>query len=567
MDDPDLASLRAMLLGPEQRQLEALQARVDDKEGRAEDLAAVLPRVLLQHADDPHFTRALAPPIESAITASVQRNPGPLADALFPVMGPAIRKAVAAGLASMVDSLNRTLEHSLSLRSFKWRLEAMRTGRSFGEVVLLKTLLYRVEQVFLIDRHAGLLLQHVTSGVTSVRDADMVSGMLTAIRDFVQDSFHVPQADSLEALKVGELSVLVEPGPRAVIAAVVRGGAPREYRQTLQDTLETIHLQFADALESFNGDASTLDGARDALEGCLQSQFRAAERTPSTRSGWLLVAVVLLVLATWAGLTYRGQLRTRAYLARLSAEPGVTVVSSERRWGQLIVSGLRDPLARDPAALIEGTGLAAADVSGHWAPYYSLDPPLVLARARAVLHPPEGVTLELKDGMLSASGNMSAAWIAETRRLTPLVPGLVQFDAAGASATSIRRVTDDLSALRVLFQKGSVALAPGQDRAVQRLTDLLQQLDVLARASGQHFAVDVIGRADADGPDEANIPLSRARAAVILEGLTRERFSSITLTSDGVGSRELLAPGDDEASKSENRSVTVRITGTDRRAE
>lgn len=567
MDDPDLASLRAMLLGPEQRQLEALQARVDDKEGRAEDLAAVLPRVLLQHADDPHFTRALAPPIESALTASVQRNPGPLADALFPVMGPAIRKAVAAGLASMVDSLNRTLEHSLSLRSFKWRLEAMRTGRSFGEVVLIKTLLYRVEQVFLIDRHAGLLLQHVASGATSVRDADMVSGMLTAIRDFVQDSFHVSQADSLEALKVGELSVLVEPGPRAVIAAVVRGAAPREYRQTLQDTLETIHLQFADALESFNGDASTLDGARDALEGCLQSQFRSAERSPSKRSGWLLLAAVLIALTAWAGLTYRTHLRTRAYLARLSAEPGLTVVSTERRWGQLVVSGLRDPLARDPAALVSGTGFAAEEVVGRWAPYYSLDPPLVLARARTVLRPPDGVTLELKDGVLSASGEMSAAWIAETRRLTPLVAGLVGFDAAAAASTSIRRTTDDLSALRVLFQKGSVAFAPGQGDAVQRLTGLLRQLDTLAQASGQHFIIDVVGRADADGPDEANVPLSRARAALILDGLTREQFSSIALTSDGVGSRELLAPGEDEASKSENRSVTVHVARTDRGAE
>ena len=55
-------------------------------------------------------------------------NPGPLADALFPVMGPAIRKAVAAALAGMVEALNRTLEHSLSWRSIAWRLEALRTG-------------------------------------------------------------------------------------------------------------------------------------------------------------------------------------------------------------------------------------------------------------------------------------------------------------------------------------------------------------------------------------------------------------------------------------------------------
>ena len=71
-DDPgvaDLASLRSLLLAPEQQHLAALQARLDDTQARAEDLADVLPHVLLQHAQDPQFTRALTPPIEKALTA------------------------------------------------------------------------------------------------------------------------------------------------------------------------------------------------------------------------------------------------------------------------------------------------------------------------------------------------------------------------------------------------------------------------------------------------------------------------------------------------------------------
>ena len=173
-DRDDIRALRALIVGPEQRSLAAIRARLDDKEGRAEDLAEVLPRVLLQHAQDPHFTTALTPPIEKAITTSVQRNPKPLADALFPVMGPAIRKAVSAALAGMVESLNRTLEHAVSRRSLQWRIEARRTGKSFAEIVLLKTLLFRVEQVFLIDRKSGLLLAHVWDENAHVQDADMV---------------------------------------------------------------------------------------------------------------------------------------------------------------------------------------------------------------------------------------------------------------------------------------------------------------------------------------------------------------------------------------------------------
>src|SRR5262245_28009478 len=91
----DLATLRAVLVGPERRRLAALQKRLDDRDARARDVADVLPHVLLQHSQDPQFARALTPPLEKALTASVRRDPRPLADALFPVMGPAIRKAVA----------------------------------------------------------------------------------------------------------------------------------------------------------------------------------------------------------------------------------------------------------------------------------------------------------------------------------------------------------------------------------------------------------------------------------------------------------------------------------------
>ena len=108
----------------------------------ARDVSEVLPEAVLLRNHDPHLTRALAPTIEEAITTSVRRNPQPLADALFPVIGPAIRKAIAASLSGMLESLNRTLEHSLSWRAIQWRLTAFRTGKSFAEVVLLNTLVY-----------------------------------------------------------------------------------------------------------------------------------------------------------------------------------------------------------------------------------------------------------------------------------------------------------------------------------------------------------------------------------------------------------------------------------------
>ena len=187
----------------------------------------MLPKAILLRKDDPQMTRALAPTVEEAITSSVRRNPRPLADALFPIFGPAIRKAIAASLSGMLESLNRTLEHSLSWRAVQWRITALRTGKSFAEVVLLNTLVYRVEQVFLIDRESGLLLQHVTAGSVPRRMPTWSPACSRRSATSPMTRSGSAEDEALDTLQVGDLSVWIEQGPHAIIAAVIRGNAPR----------------------------------------------------------------------------------------------------------------------------------------------------------------------------------------------------------------------------------------------------------------------------------------------------------------------------------------------------
>ncbi len=322
---PDgLDELRDLLVDPERKAIADLRARLDDPVLRGRDLANGLPEALAHCSDDRRLTEALMPPVEAVITSSVRRNPRPLADALFPVIGPAIRKAIAHALSGMLDSLNRTLEQSVSVRALQWRVTAWRTGKSFAEVVLLNTLVYRVEQVFLIHSHTGLLLQHVVADAVTAQDADMVSGMLTAIRDFARDSFGGRAEDTLERFRVGELNGLIEHGPHAYLAVVVRGTPPHDLRLTLQRAIEAIHLQQTADLERFSGDASIFDDARPVLQECLESRFRGSDKPVSYRRWWIGAGVVLALLAVWGGAALHGPapLQSLSGLARRATRPG-----------------------------------------------------------------------------------------------------------------------------------------------------------------------------------------------------------------------------------------------------
>jgi OOP family OmpA-OmpF porin len=203
------------------------------------------------------------PSVVGALRESARKDPTALSEALFPVVGPAIRRALTQYIQSLLESFNNALEHSLSLQGIRRRLEALRTGKTFAEVVLLHNLLYRVEQIFLIHDKTGLLLYHAVAPGVSVQDPALVSGMLSAIQNFVRDSFKTPGDEIIDSMRLGDLRVWVEPGPHAFLAAGIRGHPPETLRPALREALEKVHQKFGPALELFDGDSSSFEGVRD----------------------------------------------------------------------------------------------------------------------------------------------------------------------------------------------------------------------------------------------------------------------------------------------------------------
>src|ERR1700691_1209017 len=224
-DEQPLAELRAILLGPDRADWEAMRQRLDNPSQRAEDVAGVLAeavRLRSKGHSDVKLRRALQPLLEEALQLSVQSNPRMLADALFPIFGKAIRKAITSELDGMLQALSQTLEQSFSSRSLQWRWESFSTRKPYAEIVVLRSLLYRVEQVFLIHRSSGLLLQHVAApsaaALAETKDPEMVSGMLTAIQDFVHDSVSGAESDNLDTIRMGQVGVVLAYGPDAILA-------------------------------------------------------------------------------------------------------------------------------------------------------------------------------------------------------------------------------------------------------------------------------------------------------------------------------------------------------------
>ncbi|BAZ49973.1 OmpA/MotB domain-containing protein [Nostoc sp. NIES-4103] len=564
----ELTTLRSLLFGIEPTELNKLYERLNNPQIQPEDISRLLPEALIMRSkQDKQLVEALVPTVEEAIQTSVKQDENVLSEAFFPIIGPATRKAISTALEQMMQSLNQTLENSLSVESFKWRLEARRTGKSFAEIVLLRTLIYRVEQVFLIHKKTGLLLQHVMVKQIATQDPDLVSAMLTAIGDFVRDSFSIGKEDALKCLRFGELTILVEEGPQAIIAGSIRGNPPQELRLVFQDAIEKIHLKLREEIKAFAGETEPFKASIPYLEACLAVQYKPAYQKNNYTYTWSCLGTIAIACGIWSFFTIREHLRWQAYVEKLNSQPGIIVINTKQHNGKHFIMGMRDPLAVDPNSLIQQANLNPKTVISQWKPYLSLEPELTIKRVNALLQPPKTVSFQLdNNGNLHATGYAPRQWILEARKLWRFIPGITQFqdkNIVDIELQHLQRYIKQIEQEKLFFSEGTAEFAPGEAIKLPQLVLNIQKLLDSAKYLDKNVRVEIIGHTNAAGTEQKNMLLSQNRAEKILSYLKYQGIDTSKLKVVGVGSKLPLQPELTPKAKTANRRVSFQVIVTD----
>jgi OOP family OmpA-OmpF porin len=435
LSETDLGTLRRLLLGPEYQSVLATNLIVNDPDKLGELIIPAITQALQVKQSANNFQSAVTPTVVSALMDSVSEDPKPIADALYPVMGPAIRKSISATMSQMTSNFNELLEQSVSPKAWQWRFDAWRTGRSYSEVVLIKNLVYQVEQVFLIHQKTGLLLQHVVAADAITKDPDMVSGMLTAIQDFTSDSFATEQVSGLNSLKLGDLTVLIENGPHAVVAAVVRGSVPGDMQNKLSEVIEEVHLLNNKKLVNYKGDSSHFDHLQPVLSECLKTQLmNKRKKEKKKRNKFIKPAIYLSLIALVSAYgynTYKDSLENEEWQKAqdaFKAEPGMIITEASKRNGQFIISGLVDPLAREPSLLINHGTPNNIEVELDFKPYLSMDSEIVIKRLKRRFNVPDSVDIKLQDRVLTLVGRSTQVWLDKFEKEVSRTDGIASLD-------------------------------------------------------------------------------------------------------------------------------------------
>ena len=100
----------------------------------------------------------------------------------------------------------------------------------------------------------------------------------------------------------------------------------------------------------------------------------------------------------------------------------------------------------------------------------------------------------------------------------------------------------------ILFDSGSANIQPQSLGIVRQISQVLMQ--------DENIKLNIIGHTDADGPDDVNLKLSKARAAAVKEVLINiYKVSANRLTTDGKGETQPLGDNKTADGKAQNRRV------------
>lgn len=176
----------------------------------------------------------------------------------------------------IISRLDGMIQRALNL-SERRQAQMVRTQDMFSPVEELHRLSEMLESR-LVDKEGmiqdmmllsqdGLVMDHLTRREGDAMDMDLLGGMFTVLRQFMQDTVKAGERENLSDIKFGAWQILFERGEWCDLVVIFSGNLPANARVTLRLALATFELHNQEVLPRWKGNRDDIKGARDLLEG------------------------------------------------------------------------------------------------------------------------------------------------------------------------------------------------------------------------------------------------------------------------------------------------------------
>ena len=127
----------------------------------------------------------------------------------------------------------------------------------------------RVHNIFLLTK-SGIVISNLSTSNVEEEDSDIMGGMFTAVKDFMEDAVSSDKNDSLNDITFGEFHIKFASGAFTDLAVVYLGQLGQNAEDSVTDSLIAFELENMETLEKWNGDKSLLKNSDKHLEDLFE---------------------------------------------------------------------------------------------------------------------------------------------------------------------------------------------------------------------------------------------------------------------------------------------------------
>ena len=176
----------------------------------------------------------LGPSITKSLKNEITNSKDTIVDALYPIIGKLIKRYIQKEFQKLSEQISNQLKRRFSIKSILRRLKSIFTGVKEEDIILSQLSDTKLQEIFIIEKHSGILKGSLSK--TNTIDKDILSGMLTAIKSFVEEALKTGD-EQLETIEYGLYNIYIQNFKTYYIAVVVYGVFDATFKEHLEDAL------------------------------------------------------------------------------------------------------------------------------------------------------------------------------------------------------------------------------------------------------------------------------------------------------------------------------------------
>jgi len=227
-----LNQLQSILLKEDRVTIERLQETIDDPALLSEKVSPIIEKRMNFFKEN--FPKEFKITVDKMIEKKLKASQEEILDLIYPVMGQMIKKYVNHQIQMVKDTIDDSIKNTFSGQGFLWRMKNSLFGIKVSDQVIHELKNFNIEEIYLIQRNSGLLFGSASTENTI--DQDVIAGMLTAIKSFVEDAFKRERED-LEMIQYGTYKILLQNFYTYYIAIAISGTMSSSEREDLGNEL------------------------------------------------------------------------------------------------------------------------------------------------------------------------------------------------------------------------------------------------------------------------------------------------------------------------------------------